>query len=439
MKRGHARYEDGKKHIENIAAQRGYFDAAWRVHSIVVNVAKSSARIELQYDTGPRYLFGEIHIPDTVISRRILDRMLPFRSGDPYDATQLIALSQTLRDSDYFSDVLVTPQMHDLHDQQVPVSLSLTPRKRNSYQFGGGFGTDTGPRLVASWKNRYFNRRGHRIESNLRLSPVLSSLTGSYILPYFRSRDAELGISTSLSHEDTTSSKSDTIKAGVQHLSKQWGWNRTLGLTFQYEDFTLAGVQQSTQLLIPGIGYWRSQSDDPVYTLKGYRLSADLRGAVGGVLSDISFLQAVTRAKFIHALGSKGRIITRAEAGGTLVSDFTQMPASLRFFAGGDNSVRGFGYEALGPRDSNGKVIGGRYLITGSLEYEYRFRDKWSAAVFSDVGNAFNSFRHIGLEYSVGTGIRWLSPVGLIRVDVGVGISRSDLPVHLHIVAGPDL
>ena len=435
----HARYEDGKEHIENIATQRGYFDGAWRKHVIMVDVAKSSARIELQYDTGPRYRFGEIALPDTVISTKVLKRMLPFKAGDPYDASLLITLSQTLRDSDYFSDVLVTPQMHDLHDQQVPVSLTLTPRRRNSYQIGGGFGTDTGPRLVASWDNHYFNRKGHRIETKLRLSPVLSSLTGSYILPYFRSRDAELGISTSLSHEDTTSSKSDTIKAGVQHLSKQWGWNRTLGLTYQYEDFALAGTKEATKLLIPSIGYWKSVSDDPIYTLKGYRVSVDLRGAAAGVISDISFLQAITRAKVIHALGEKGRVIARGEAGATKVSDFKQLPASLRFFAGGDNSVRGFGYEALGPRDSNGKVIGGRYLLTGSLEYEYRFLEKWSGAVFTDFGNAFNRFNSIGLEYSVGAGIRWLSPVGLIRVDIGVGISRADYPIHLHIVAGPDL
>jgi translocation and assembly module TamA len=380
----HAKYEQGKKHIEEIATQRGYFDGAWRKHAIMVDVARSSARIELQYDTGPRYRFGEITLPDTVISTRVLKRMLPFKTGDPYDASLLITLSQTLRDSNYFSDVLVTPQMHDLHDQQVPLNVSVTPRRRNSYEIGGGFGTDTGPRLVAAWKNHYFNRRGHRIETSLRLSPVLSSLTGSYILPYFRSRDAELGISTSLSHEDTTSSRSDTIKAGVQHLSKQWGWNRTLGLTYQYEDFALAGTSEATQLLIPSIGYWKSVSDDPIYTRKGYRLSVDLRGAVSGVISDISFLQAMTRAKLIHALGEKGRIITRAEVGATTVSDFSQLPASLRYFAGGSNSVRGFGYEALGPRDSTGKVIGGRYLLTGSLEYEYRFLEKWSGAVFTD-------------------------------------------------------
>ncbi|MEJ2762075.1 MAG: autotransporter assembly complex protein TamA [Gammaproteobacteria bacterium] len=434
-----ARYEQGKTHIENVAAVRGYFDGAWKRHVIRVNVNDNSASIDLQYDTGPRYRFGEITLPDTVVSRATLKKMLPFKTGDPYDANLLITLTQTLRDSNYFNDVLVTPQMKAMHDQQVPNSLTLTPKPRNSYKIGGGFGTDTGPRLVASWENHYFNRQGHRIETNLRLSPVLSSLTGSYIMPYFHGRDTQLGVSTSLSHEDTSTNRSDTITAGPQYLSKQWGWNRTLGLTYQFERFVVAGSAESTHLLMPSIGYWKSVTDDPVYTHNGYKLSVNLRGAAKWIISGVSFAQVLTQAKVIHSLNDRNRIIARAEFGGTEVSNFRRLPASLRFFAGGDNSVRGFGYEALGPRDSNGKVIGGRYVVTGSLQYEYRFLNKWSFAVFSDAGNAFNHFNDFKPEYSVGFGIHWLSPVGQIRVDLATGISRNHPPLRLHITVGPDL
>jgi translocation and assembly module TamA len=432
-------YEDGKKHIEEIARERGYFDATWSTHAIKVDVESNSARIDLQFDTGPRYRFGEVSIPDTVVSADVIQRLIPFQQGDPYDANLLITLSQTLRDSDYFEDVLVTPQMDAIHDRHVPLTLTLTPRPRNSYSVGGGFGTDTGPRLVASWDVHYVNRKGHRTETDLRLSPVLSSLTGSYILPYFHHRDAQLGVSTSLSHENTNTHQSNTIQAGTQYLTKLGSWNQTLGLTYQYESFNVAGVSEQTHLLMPSVSYWKTKSDDPIYTLKGYRLGLDVRGAVEGVVSGISFLQAVTRAKIIHALGKRGRVIARGEFGGTMVSDFKQLPASLRFFAGGDNSVRGFDYQALGPKDSEGNVIGGRYKLTGSLEYEYRFLEKWSGAVFTDIGNAFNSLNHYELEYSVGAGIHWLSPVGLIRVDVAAGISRDDVPIRLHIVVGPDL
>jgi len=434
-----AEYEQGKGHIEDIARQRGYFDAAWTTHTVKVNVGKGSADIDLRFDTGPRYRFGEITIPHTVIAPDVLRRMLPFKEGDPYDTDQLITLNKTLRNSDYFDDVLVTPQKDRIHDHQVPIKLTLKPRRRNSYQIGGGFGTDTGPRLTLSWNSHYFNRRGHRIETELHLSPVQSSATGSYIMPYFHSSDSKLAFSTSLSREDTNSRISNILKLGTQYLTTIGDWNQTLGLTYQYENYRIAGTHQSTPLLMPSIGYWKTVSDDPVYTHHGYKISFNLRGAAKGVVSGVSFVQTDITGKYIHGLGERGRFITRGEFGATQTSNFSRLPASLRFYAGGDNSVRGFGYEALGPKDSSGGVIGGRYVITGSVQYEYRILDKWSLAVFSDFGNAFNSLSHFNVEYSVGTGVHWLSPVGQIRVDVGVGISRSDYPIGLHIVVGPDL
>lgn len=437
-KLNHADYETGKVSIENAAAEHGYFDGAWTTHEIDVDVENNSAAVRLQYDTGRRYRFGKISISDTVITHDLLTRMLNFKTGDPYDSTLLISLAQKLKNSDYFNGVVVNPGLDALTDGQVPVDITLTPKPKNSYRIGLGYGTDTGPRLVGSWDSRYFNDRGHRIETDLRLSPVLSSLSGSYLIPYFLNRDAELGVTSSLSHEDTKARQSDSFKAGLQRLRTRWGWNETIGLTYQYESFDIADVTESSQLLIPSIGYWKSVSDDPVYTLHGYRLNGDLRGSAEGAVSDVSFIQLSLGAKYITRIGQKGRIITRANLGATAVSDFDRFPASLRFFAGGDNSIRGFAYESLGPRDDSGNAVGGRYLAVGSLEYEYRFLEKWSGAVFTDFGNAFNSFSD-RFEYSAGTGLRWHSPVGLIRADVGVGISDADLPVKLHIVVGPDL
>ena len=92
----------------------------------------------------------------------------------------------------------------------------------------------------------------------------------------------------------------------------------------------------------------------------------------------------------------------------------------------------------MGPENDLDEVIGGRYLAVGSVEYEHMFVQNWGGAIFTDFGNALNSWSD-PLEYSVGIGIRWRSPVGLIRVDVASGISDEDKPIGLHIVIGPDL
>ncbi|HAI23845.1 MAG TPA: outer membrane protein assembly factor, partial [Alcanivorax sp.] len=119
-------------------------------------------------------------------------------------------------------------------------------------------------------------------------------------------------------------------------------------------------------------------------------------------------------------------------------SDVTELPASIRFFAGGDASVRGFAYESLGPLDNDGEVIGGRHLLVGSLEYDHPISEQWSLAVFTDAGNAFNNFDDYEIRHSAGFGVRWRSPLGPIRVDFARGIEEGR-EWRLHLSMGPDL
>ena len=116
----------------------------------------------------------------------------------------------------------------------------------------------------------------------------------------------------------------------------------------------------------------------------------------------------------------------------------SELPASVRFFAGGDNSVRGYDFESLGPIDATGAVIGGSYLVDVSLEVDRLFRDKWAVAMFVDGGDAFND-THIKLKTGVGIGLRWYSPVGPIRLDFAHPLDDPDKSFRIHISLGPDL
>jgi translocation and assembly module TamA len=434
----HGAYESGKKEIQKLAFGRGYFDGKWEQHSINIDLEKYTAVIFIKYDTGVRYTFGEIDIPETELSPEIIQRYINFKPGDPYDSGLLVQLQKRLRDSSYFRDIDVSPRLTALEGRSVPVSISLQPRPRNAYNLGIGYGTDTGPRLTAGWESRYFNTHGHRINADLKIAPVLSSMSSAYLIPFFRQTESELGILASLAREDTDTSLSNIFKTGLQHRTTRWGWNETVRLTYQFEDFEVGGESNTNHLLIPGIGYQKAEYDSPVYTREGFRLGFDLRGAGEGFISDISFIQAHIQGKYITSLGERSRIITRGEIGATATSDFDNLPASLRFFAGGDNSIRGFDFKSLGPVNDTGEVVGGRYLVVGSAEYEYRVFDKWSIAAFTDFGNAYNHEPE-KIEYSAGAGVRWQSPVGLIRVDLAAGISQDDTPLRVHISIGPDL
>lgn len=433
----HAAHEAGKLELERLLADRGYFDAQFTLSEVSVDPALLSARISLAIDSGPRYRFGPVQWPDTALARDFLARYPGFAAGAPYRADDLLDLQGKLTGSNYFSSVSVEPRPELARQGEVPIEVTLEPRKPQRYSFGLGYGTDTGPRGRAAWQRPFVNERGHRFDSDLRISPVSSSLSGSYGIPLQRPDIDTLSFTTGVLNENTDVSDTTRVQLGAAHLTTRFGWQEALALDYELERFDVGNDVETTGLLIPSARWTRTWADDRMRARRGLRLGLDVRGAQSSLLSRISFLRLRLDGKFIQAIG-KGRVIARGEFGATATSDFDRLPVTQRFFAGGDNSLRGFDYRSLGPRDEDGKVVGGRYLALGSLELEHEIRGAWSGAVFSDFGNAVDSLAD-PFEYSVGAGLRWQSPIGPLRIDLANGISDKDKPWRLHIVVGPDL
>jgi len=149
-------------------------------------------------------------------------------------------------------------------------------------------------------------------------------------------------------------------------------------------------------------------------------------------------VQATALGKWIWSLPRGQRILIRTQLGATAEREFEELPASVRFFAGGDNSVRGYSFEELGPVDADGNVIGGSSLATGSFEFEQPLRARWSMAFFVDSGNAFER-SEMDAKTSVGLGGRWQSPLGPIRIDLALPLEDDHDDWRVHITLGPDL
>ena len=434
----HQEYESAKKSILRLAASRGYFDGKLTRSEIKVYPEKYSANVYLYYDSGQRYHFGKIDYPDTVIGERLLLKLQPIEPGDAYTDSDVLTMRNNLSNSGYFDSVSVRAEREQREDGKVPLSVSLNEKPKHLYTAGVGYGTDTGARLALGWENRYINDRGHRLNADARLSQVANSLSADYVMPFWSETINTVGFNTEYKQQDTDTSESQSFAVGSYYKRQRFGWDETGSLKLLQEDFDVSDDSDSALLLIPGVSWSRTWADNTLYTRHGGRLSLSLSGASEALLSDLTFGQVVLRGKYIRSIGENSRIITRAAIGATEVSDFEQLPPSLRFFAGGDNSIRGFDYQSLGPEGDDGEVEGGRYLAVGSLEYENMFLGDWGGAVFTDFGNAYNSFSD-PIEYSVGVGVRWRSPVGLIRVDIAKALSESDESIALHIVIGPDL
>ncbi len=434
----HADYESIKSRLLRLAVERGYFDARFRQSRIEVDLQAYQANIIIDFDAGVRYRFGALNIPRSVIKPELLQRFIDFETGQPYHFDQLIRLRQALNDSDFFQTVQVSPGEPDSESQQVPIDIILTRRKPNRYTLGLGYGTDTGARAGLGWQKPLVNTSGHSLRTDLKVSEIENSLSVEYAIPVLDPRRDRLVLSAGLVDEetDTSSSRVDTVGGSLNRGRGKW--RETLSLEYQREDFTVADTRDSTTLLIPGASWSRIWGGNQIFTLDGIRLDLAVQGAREQWLSDLSFVQLQGGIKLIQKLSASNRLIARGRLGSTWTEEFDELPSSVRFFAGGAQSVRGYAYESLGPEDENGEIEGGRHLAVGSIEFDHALRGNWGVALFYDVGNAINN-RDDELEHGAGFGLRWKSPIGPVRFDLASAISRDGDPWRLHINIGPDL
>ena len=433
----HLEYEGFKSSLARLANERGYFDARFVTQRVEIDTTAYEVRVFLEYAGGQRYRFGEIQVDQDVLDDELLNRFVPFVRGDPYLLDRVIALQRALNNSDYFQVVEITPGEPEAETLEVPIQVRLVARNRHRFDIGAGYGTDTGARAQFGWQMPRINTRGHRFDTRLRISEIGHSLLANYRIPVLDPRTDQLIFSAGEVEEEFDNGVSTVRTVGVSLGHSRGAWRELLSLEYQREEYPAGEERDKSELLIPGIGWSRTWGGDFINVLDGLRYDLQLRGADDGWVSDTSFAQLETGVKFITSFGPRDRVLARGWLGTTEASEFERIPSSLRFFAGGSNSVRGYSYQSLGPTDADGDVVGGKHLMTGSIEYEHYFDDRWGGALFFDVGNAMDSLGD-DLERGAGFGLRWKSPVGPVRVDLGNAITGSG-NWRLHIFIGPDL
>jgi len=445
----HERYEAAKSRLTRLGADRGYLDATLSRHTVQLDLVAYTASVALHYQTGARYRFGSVQFePGSGLDPQLLARYVPFTAGEPFDADELLEFQRGLVDSDYFQLIEVTPRRDLAIDNVVPIVVKLVPRPPNKYTLGFGYGTDTGVRGKAGWERRQLNEAGHRLATELNVSQVRSDITARYLIPVRNPRTDQLSYSVGAISEYPDTSDSERFTAGVAytHSGGYWrltegriaGWRSTYGLNYERERWETGEDSGNTTLVMPNASWLYLVTDSRFIATRGWRVQLDVRGSSTELASDVTFGQARAQTKVIQPLGARGRVVARLDVGATWIDDFSTLPSSLRFYAGGDQSVRGYAYNALGPTDVNGEVIGGPYLLVGSLEYQHRIFEKWSLATFYDAGNAVNSFEDPYFS-GAGVGLHWRSPIGLIRLDVAWALTLEDRPWRVHIIIGPDL
>jgi len=444
-------YEASKRGLQDLALQRGYLDARFTETRLAVNPEERWADISLKFVTGPRYYFGDVKFVQDFMDPAFLQRYVKFNPGDPFDNDALLKLQYALNDAGYFSTVSVDALRRAAGpDRRIPVRITLAPRKNSSYTLGLGYGTDTHARATLGWTDHRLNAEGHTFSAQTQISSIMETLLLAYTVPLSDPANDKLIYSLGNSRTIDGSVLVYSTLAGLSRAIIRGPWNDNQYLQFSHErDDIPATVDASgviiapatavnSNLVMPGFAISRLDSDDLVLPTRGYRISLDLHGASNLLLSDTSFLQTRLFGKLITPLGESTTLLLRGELGASAVKSFSDLPTSQHFFAGGDQSVRGFAYDSIGVR-VQGNNVGGKDLTVGSIELDHFFGPVFGVDTFIDTGSANNSFT-LSLEKGVGGGLRWRTPVGMVRFDLAHPIKRPDLDrVRVHISLGPDL
>ncbi len=437
----HGAYASARQAIQNLALDRGYFSGTFITRQVAVAPEAGRAEVTLHFHSGPRYRFGELRFSESPLADTFLQRLVPFERGEPYTAEQVAAFNQDLLDSGYFEDVRVRPSRQEAQGGVVPVAVELTARARHEITTGVGFSTNLGPRVRLGWKRPWVNRWGHSLAIDAEIAQRQQNVVSTYQVPLRDPLRSWLQYRFGLQAQDVADIETEQMTAAVQHQHRfDSGWQQILSLRAERERYWIDGVRRTTRLYLPAVSWSRGRSRGGLDPSWGDRQELTLEAADPALGSDIELRRVHAATRWVRTLGDRHRFTARLEAGALETDAFEDVPPSLRFFAGGDQSVRGYAYRSLGP-EVEGTVIGGRYLAVGSLTYGYQLTPSWRPAVFVDRGNAYASLDELGskAKTGAGVGIRWSSPVGPVRLDLASTVGEADDSWRIHFSLGSSL
>jgi translocation and assembly module TamA len=439
----HGEYDSFKNSLTGLALRKGYFDANMAKSQLGVVQELHKAFWDIDFDSGDRYRFGKVKFQGSQIREDYLQNLVPFHQGDYYDSSDLAELNRRLSATNWFNSVVVSPDFHDAKENKIlPLDALVTPRNSNIMELGGGFSTDIGPRVRGTWRKPWLNDRGQSLTTSASISAPEQQLDLTYRIPLLRSPlEQYYLLQGGFKRTDLNDTKSDSTKMVV---SRNWdlssGWQRALTMSWRLDHFTQGLVTDTTMLLYPGATINRTRVRGGLMPVWGdsQRYSIDVSDTTWG--SDVDFALLQAQNVWIRTLAEKHRFVTRAQVGWIETNNFDRIPPDLRFFAGGDRSIRGYKFQGVSPRDDSGKLTGASKMLTGSLEYQYNVTGRWWGAMFVDSGEAVNDIRQRDIKTGAGVGVRWQSPVGPVKLDIAAPIGDQETHgVQFYIGLGPEL
>lgn len=441
----HGTYTDFKSSVERTAMRYGYFDGEFIESELQVNAVTNEGGWLVVYDPKERYRYGSVTFKGSQIREKVLENLVPFEKGEAYSSDGIAELNRRLSAIGWFNSIVVTPDISKSRksgEKELPVEARVSPKTKNALEVGLGYSTDVGPRGKLIWKKPWINDSGHSLQSETDVSGLEQMLDFSYKLPLEKNALEHFWLFRSgYKHEDLNDTMSDAMSL---EAARRWepyeGWQKGVALKWRYDDFKQGSIANRTMMLFPEISLSRSRSRGGLMPRWGdsQRYTVGYASRMWG--SEIDALMVEAQYVLIRTYARNHRFVLRSHLGWIETGDFNDVPPDLRYFAGGDRSIRGYDYESISPKDENGELLGASRLLTGSIEYQLRVTSNWWGAVFLDIGRADNRFEFSNFKKGAGVGIRWESPLGPVKLDIARPVGDSqESGIQFYIGLGPEL
>jgi translocation and assembly module TamA len=444
-----ADWEAAKRGLLRQVVQARFPRAQLIESSAMVDPDVRRALLRVVLDSGPEARFGELRIEGLKrYPASVINNINTIRPGQEYSEAAMQSLQARLQDTGYFSGVEVSTDMADsleedieaLTDEQkalpkkpvenpvtMPVIVRVTENKQRNVAVGLGVSSNTGYRAQVTYDD--LNVMGLRLKSNILMESKRQAARADFYYP-----TTPKGYNDSFGAGfERTDLNGEVTAVSTLAARRAWGsplLERSLTLEYTSEQRTVDQVPDRRSQSLPLTFSWTKRAlDNLLQPTRGYVLNAQLGGAILPILTDERFIRG--SARFIHyrPMGVANTLVLRAEAGALASRQKPGVPETFLFRAGGDQSVRGYAYQELGVREGDA-IVGGRYLLTGSAEYQYWFKPPWGVAFFVDAGNAADRIKELKPELGYGIGARWRSPVGPINVDLAYGQAVKKARLH---------
>lgn len=424
------KYNAAKQFLFELATRHGYAVAVLEKKEVQIDLENYTAKVILHFATGPQYYFGPVQLHAPYFSQQFLTRFVPFKSGDVYSSKQILELQDALANSNLFQQIDVMPHIEKNALKQVPIEVNLIPRKAKQYSFGVGYGTDTGIRGSLGLELRHLTTSGHSFKALIQASQVQNNVEMHYLIPGYHPAYDQYDISAAGQSLHLDNGHSYTGQLAASYMTVIKGWHQAIKLSLQHEIYKLVGqATDHSTLFIPSINWTHNKSNDPIKPTRGHNVNITVQGASKYLAASNNFFQAQGDAKYMRTFFERIQLILHGTLGYTAINNLNNLPLSLQFYTGGTQSVRGYGYNTIGP---------GRNLIVGSVELRHKIISDWYVAAFFDAGNANDNL--LAKPYKgAGVGIVWRTSIGSLELTYAKALDYKGTPSRIQFSMGPDL